>query len=51
MTLVDGGIFSNLDLGEAIVRCREMVDDDTKIIVDAILCFDQPVDVDEWTLE
>lgn len=51
MTLVDGGVFTNLDLGEAIVRCREEVDKDEDIIVDIVLCFDQPVKIPEWTLE
>lgn len=40
MTLVDGGVFTNLDLGEAIVRCREEVEKDEDIIVDIVLCFD-----------
>lgn len=40
MTLVDGGVFTNLDLGEAIVRCREEVENDEDIIVDIVLCFD-----------
>lgn len=51
MTLVDGGVFTNLDLGEAIVRCREEVDKDEDIIVDIVLCFDQPVKIPEWTLD
>lgn len=41
-TLVDGGVFTNLDLGEAIVRCREEVTNDKDIIVDIVLCFDKP---------
>ena len=40
--LVDGGVFTNLDLGEAIVRCREQVERDEDIIVDVILCFESP---------
>jgi predicted acylesterase/phospholipase RssA len=51
MTLVDGGVFTNLDLGEAIVRCREEVENDEDIIVDIVLCFDQPVKIPEWTPE
>lgn len=49
MTLVDGGVFTNLDLGEAIVRCREEVERDEDIIVDIVLCFDQPVRIPEWS--
>ena len=46
MTLVDGGIFTNLDLGEAIVRCREEVDNDEDIIIDIVMCFDVPVELE-----
>jgi predicted acylesterase/phospholipase RssA len=45
-TLVDGGVFTNLDLGEAIVRCRETVDRDQDIIVDIILCLGSPVEIE-----
>lgn len=41
--LVDGGVFTNLDLAEAIVRCREEVDNDAKIVVDIIMCFDKAI--------
>lgn len=51
MSLVDGGVFNNLDLGEAIVRCREEVDKDEDIIVDVVLCFNEPHKIPEWTLE
>lgn len=51
MTLVDGGVFTNLDLGEAIVRCREQVERDEDIIVDIVLCFDQPIKIPEWTAD
>lgn len=43
MVLVDGGLFNNLDLADAILKCREIVDDDTKIIVDIIMCFEAPI--------
>jgi len=46
MTLVDGGVFTNLDLGEAIVRCREEVSRDEDIIVDIVLCMGTPVTID-----
>ena len=42
MSLVDGGVFANLDLSEAIVRCREEVKNDTDIIVDIIMVFNEP---------
>lgn len=51
MTLVDGGVFTNLDLGDAINRCKEMVDNDEDIIVDMILIFSEPEKIQEWTLE
>lgn len=36
-TMLDGGTAYGLDLVSAIRRCRELVDDDSKITVDAIL--------------
>jgi hypothetical protein len=51
MTLVDGGLFNNLDLADAILKCRDIVDDDSKIIVDIIMCFEGPIHVKKWTLE
>lgn len=51
MVLVDGGLFTNLDLADAIIKCREVVDDDHDIIVDIIMCFDKPASIEEWTLE
>ena len=49
--LVDGGIFSNLELDEAILKCREKGFDDEHIIVDIILCMDNPAKVEEWTMK
>ena len=43
MTLADGGLFSSLDLSEAILKCREEVDNDEDIIVDIVLCTDDPL--------
>jgi len=43
MQLVDGGTFSDLNLQDAIQKCREVVDDDEDIIVDVIMCLDEPV--------
>jgi predicted patatin/cPLA2 family phospholipase len=37
---VDGGTGYGVDLVNAVARCREIVDDDSKIILDVILCFD-----------
>ena len=37
-TLMDGGTVWNLNLVSAIQRCREMVDDDSKIVIDVISC-------------
>lgn len=37
-TYIDGGSVLNLDVGGAIERCREIVDNDADIIVDVILC-------------
>jgi len=35
---IDGGSVLNLDVGGAVDFCREIVDDDSDIIVDVILC-------------
>jgi predicted acylesterase/phospholipase RssA len=51
MVLVDGGTFTNLDLADAILKCKEVVDDEKDIIVDIITCFDVPVEIQPWTLE
>ena len=48
--LVDGGAFSNVEIDESILKCREKGYDDEHIIVDLILCFDKVVEVKEWTL-
>ena len=49
--LVDGGTFTNLDLSEGIIKCRERGFPDEKIIVDVIMCFDKVVEVEPWTKE
>jgi len=51
MVLIDGGIFAGLDLADAVVKCRELVEHDSDIIVDIIMCFDKPASIEEWTLE
>ena len=35
---VDGGVAWGVDLASAIQRCQEVVDDDSKITVDAVMC-------------
>ena len=51
MVLADGGVFENLNLGPAVIKCREQGVPDNKIIVDVLLCFDGPIHVEEWTYE
>jgi predicted acylesterase/phospholipase RssA len=40
MSLVDGGVFANLNMGESVVRCREAGFEDKDIIVDTILIYE-----------
>ena len=51
MVLVDGSLFTSLDLWDAILKCSELVEDEKDIIVDIIMCFDDPASIKEWTLE
>lgn len=51
MVLVDGGTYENLDLAEAIVKCRKLGAEDKDIIVDVILCTPGPIEVKKWTYE
>ena len=37
--LADGGVFTDLDLGDPIQRCREEEGSDVDIIVDLVLCY------------
>ena len=37
---IDGGTAYGVDLVSAVARCREIVDDDSKIILDVVLCGD-----------
>jgi len=48
MVLVDGGVFTNLDLNEAISKCREHGFADEDIIVDVVMCFDKEIKVEDW---
>ena len=43
LQLVDGGTFSDLNLQDAITKCREVVDNDEDIIVDVIMCQTDPL--------
>ena len=38
--LTDGGVFANLEIDDAIIKCREKGFDDENIILDVIVCFD-----------
>ena len=40
MSLVDGGLFSNVSIGDPIQRCREDGFADEDIIVDVLLCYE-----------
>ena len=37
-TFIDGGTMLNLDIGGAIERCKEIVPDESDIILDVVLC-------------
>ena len=43
--LVDGGIFTNLNVHESVIKCREKGFKDKDIIVDVILCFDKIIEI------
>lgn len=47
--LADGGLFSNLELDESILKCKEKGFEEENIIVDIILCFDRAIKIEEWT--
>jgi hypothetical protein len=44
---VDGGVVWNLNLASAVQRCREIVDDDSQITVDVVVCAAH--DIKDWT--
>jgi len=46
---MDGGTVWNTNLVSAVQRCREIVDDDSKIILDIIVCDDD--ELDAWESE
>ena len=47
--MVDGGIYSDLNLQDAIHKCREVTDKDENIIVDVIMCNSDPVFIQNYT--
>lgn len=46
LVCMDGGTVYNTNLVSAVERCREQVDDDSEIILDAIICDDYHIE--EW---
>ena len=44
---VDGGLASNLNIEDAILQCKELVEDESKISVDVLIC-QESQEVDEW---
>ena len=48
--LVDGGAFSDLDLSEAVMKCRDFGFDDEDIIVDILMCFNNVVELKQYTM-
>lgn len=46
--LVDGGTYTNLNVHESILRCREEGFKDEDIIVDVIMCFDKVAEIPHW---
>ena len=48
MHLVDGGVFTNLDLYNAIQRCKEITDNEAEIIVDVIMCQSNPIKIPQF---
>ena len=48
MALVDGGLFSNVSIGDPIQRCREDGFADEDIIVDVMLCYEKPWVMEHW---
>jgi len=43
---MDGGTVWNTNLVSVVLRCRDLVDDDSKITVDIILC--STTKLDDW---
>jgi predicted acylesterase/phospholipase RssA len=51
MQMVDGGVYSNTNLEEAIKKCKAHVDSDDKIIVDVLMCQSDPVEMGTYKKE
>lgn len=49
--MVDGLVLSNLDLSEAVIQCQDKGFKDEDIIIDVILCFDQVIEWEDWTMD
>jgi len=47
--MVDGGVYSNTNLEYAINKCKDLVDDYDKIIVDVLMCQTDPVEIGSYT--
>lgn len=48
-SMVDGFVYVNLALSEAILKCREFGFDDKDIIVDIVLCYSSPQKIAEYS--
>ena len=48
MLLVDGGLMSNISIGDPIERCREDGYRDENIVMDMLLPYQSPFIMDEW---
>ena len=46
--MIDGGTFANIQIGEAVDRCRDQVFSDEDIILDVLLCGFKAY-VDPWS--
>ena len=51
MVLVDGGLFSNLQINEAIHKCRDHGFDDKDIIIDVIMIYSTYLEMQVWNKE
>lgn len=49
-TLVDGGIYEKISIGDPIERCREDGYADTDIIIDSILCYKTTSEIKQWSI-
>jgi len=50
MQLVDGGLFTNINIGDPIERCREEGVETKDIIVDILLCLNKVLNIDPWAI-